>query len=163
MPLGTAAALIVIAVLGLQIEHMNHRIGQLDAIAANQGLSQAVQAALLDPQARRVELTSSTTGSNGGAGGNSAACGARYPAFGIRLSDQPRDAAVCPRARPTSSGDRSDGHMISIGLLGNRPTDVAMTIGQPAVFGDYAVTVEHAGGSVEPDTSAGGAERHLST
>lgn len=54
VPLGTAAALIVIAVLGLQVDHLNHRIGQLNAESANQGLAQAVQAALLDPQAKQI-------------------------------------------------------------------------------------------------------------
>ena len=150
VPLGTAAALIVIAVLGLQILRMNHRIGQLDAIAANQGLSQEVQAALLNPQARRIELTSSTTGGNGGAGGNAAAVAELVllpsgPGFLIN-----HGMPGLPSSETYQLWGQVNGHMVSIGLLGNRPTDVAMTIGQPAVFGVYAVTVEHAGGSVSP-------------
>jgi anti-sigma-K factor RskA len=149
VPLGTAAALIVITVLGLQIDRMNHRIGQLDAIAANQGLSQEVQAALLNPQAKRIELTSSTTGSNGATSGSAGVAELVVlpsgPGFLIN-----HEMPVLPSSETYQLWGQVGGHMISIGLLGNRPTDVAMTIGQPAAFGFYAVTVEHAGGSVSP-------------
>jgi anti-sigma-K factor RskA len=159
VPLGTAAALIVIAVLGLQIDHMNHRIGQLDAISADQGLSQAVQAALLDPQAKQVELTSITIGSHGGS--SALADLVVLPSgSGFLLNNK---LPVLPSGETYQLWGQSGGLMISIGLLGSRPTDVAMTIGQPASFAAYAVTVEHTGGSVAPTLPPVAASAALST
>ncbi len=158
-PLGTAAALIVIAVLGLQIEHMDHRIGQLDATSADQGLSQAVQAALLDPQATQVELTGSTIG--GHSGTSALAELVILPSgTGFLLNhDLPR----LPSSETYQLWGQSEGRMISVGLLGNRLTDVAVTIGQPASFAAYAVTVENAGGSVRPSLPPVAASASLST
>ena len=149
MPLGTAAALIVIAVLGLRIDRMNQRIGQLDAVAANEGLSHQVQAALLNPQAKRIELASSTTrGSGGTTGGAGVAELVLLPSGpGFLINHQ---MPGLPSSETYQLWGQARGHMISIGLLGNRPTDEALTIGQPAAFRLYAVTVEHAGGSVSP-------------
>ncbi len=160
LPLGTAAALVVIAVLGVQIEHMNHRIGQLDAIGAEQGLSQAVQAALLDPQARQVELTSSTLGGHGVQGGGSALAELVVLPSGTGFLIN-HDMPGLPSSETYQLWGQSGGRMISIGLLGSRPTDVAMTIGQPASFAAYAVTVEHAGGSVRPTLPAVAASANL--
>ncbi len=48
---------------------------------------------------------------------------------------------------------RLGGAMISIGVLGNHPTDVALTIDPTARFEEFAVTVEPAGGVVTPTAS----------
>ncbi len=159
IPIGTAAALLVIAVLGLQIEHMNNRIGQLDAISAKQGLTQAIQAALSDPQAKRVELTSSATVSSNG--GSALAELVVLPSGTSFLVNDELPALAS--SETYQLWGQSDGRMISIGLLGNRPADAAMTIGQPASFGAYAVTVELAGGSVKPTLPPVVASAALST
>jgi anti-sigma-K factor RskA len=162
IPLGTVAALVVIAVLGLQIEHMNHRIGQLDAISADQGLSQAVQAALLDPQAKQVELTSSSVGGHSGHGGGSALAELVVLPSGTGFLIN-HEMPGLPSGETYQLWGQSEGRMISIGLLGDRPTDIAMTIGQPASFDAYAVTIEHAGGSVSPTLPAVAASASLAT
>ena len=140
VPFATAAALIVIAVLGLQIERMNHRIGQLDAASANQGLAQALQAALLNPQAKQIEL--------GGSRSTDLAELVVLPSgTGFLIN---HELPVLASSETYQLWGLAGGRLISVGLLGNRPTDVAMTIGQPASFASYAVTVENAGGSVSP-------------
>jgi anti-sigma-K factor RskA len=159
VPIATAAALVVIAALGLQVVHMNHRIGQLDAINENTGLSQAVQAALLDPQANQVELTGSTTVGHGGTS-DLAELVVLPSGSGFLLNHA---LPGLPSSETYQLWGQSDGRMISIGLLGSRPKDVAMTIGQPASFAAYAVTVEHAGGSVTPTLPPAAASAALST
>jgi anti-sigma-K factor RskA len=58
---------------------------------------------------------------------------------------------------------RKGGTMISISLLGNHPTDVALTIDPTAGFGEFAVTVEPAGGVVTPTTPPVAESATLST
>lgn len=53
-----AVAAAVIAILGVQVSHLDGRTGQLASALQKDGLDQAVQAALLDTSARRVDLRS---------------------------------------------------------------------------------------------------------
>lgn len=142
MPLATAAALIVIAVLGFQVAHLNDRVGKLADAGARQGMSQAVEAALLDPQAKRVQLTSAV---HGGATLGQMVLLPSGTAFMIN-----GDMPGLPTNETYQLWGREDGTMISISLLGNHPTDVALMIDPAAGFGEFAVTVEPAGGVVSP-------------
>ena len=145
IPVSTAAALIVIAVLGLQVAHLNDRVGKLEAAQSLQGMSQAVQAAVLDPQATRVQLTSvkhegSTLGQI-----------VLLPSGSAFMING--DMPGLPSNETYQLWGRISGAMISISLLGNHPKDVALTIDPDARFGGFAVTIEPAGGVVTPTAS----------
>jgi hypothetical protein len=136
MPVATAAA---------QVAHLNSRVGKLDAVAASHGMSQVVQAALLNPRATHIDLTSAVD--------KSSSLGQIIvlpsgTAFMVN-SDMPE----LPDNETYQLWGRSGGAMISISLLGNQPKDVALTIDPTAHFGGFAVTVEPAGGVVSPTTS----------
>lgn len=142
---GVAAAAVVIALLGVQVSHLENRIGQVEAATEHQGLTQAVQAALLDPRAARVPL----------AAGNSAG---RVVAQIVALPSG--EAFLINQAMPSlPSGEtyqlwgKVGTNLVSLGLLGNRPGDIAFYLGPSAPVTSYAVTAEHAGGSVRPEGS----------
>jgi anti-sigma-K factor RskA len=161
VPLGTAAALVVIAVLGLQVEHLNHRIGRVAALSANAGIAQEVQAALLDPQAKQIELTSIAASGSSDENGSAAAAELVMLPSGTGFLVNHRLPALPPSETYQLWG-LTGGRLISIGLLGNRPSDVAMTIGQPAPFVGFAITAEHNGGSVKPTLPAVAASSSVS-
>jgi hypothetical protein len=155
MPLATAAAVIVIVVLGFQVAHLNNRVGKLAADNSRQGMSQAVEAALLDPQATRVQLTSAEH---------------RGTTLGQIVILPSGSAFMISSEMPGLASNetyqlwgRTGATMISIGLLGNHPTDVALTIDPTARFGEFAVTVEPAGGVVTPTTPPVAESATLST
>jgi anti-sigma-K factor RskA len=142
MPLAAAAAVIVIALLGFQVAHLNDRVGKLAADNSRQGMSQAVEAALLDPQATRVQLTSAVQ---------------KETTLGQIVILPSGSAFMISSGMPGLRSNqtyqlwgRTGRTMISIGLLGNHQTDVALTIDPTARFGEFAVTVEPAGGVVTP-------------
>lgn len=145
MPVAAAAALVVIGLLGAQVAHLNDRVGKLDAIASSQGLSQAVQAALLNPHATHVDLTSAVNKSTSLAQIIVLPSGTAFMING--------DMPGLPVNETYQLWGRIGGTMISIGLLGNQPKDVALTFDPNARFGGLAVTVEAAGGVVAPTTS----------
>jgi hypothetical protein len=155
MPLATAAVVIVIAVLGFQVAHLNDRVGKLAVDNSRQGMSQAVEAALLDPQATRVQLTSAVhQGTTLGQivilpSGSAFMISSEMPGLASNETYQ--------------LWGRTSGTMISISLLGNHPTDVALTIDPTARFGEFAVTVEPAGGVVTPTTPPVAESATLST
>ena len=144
MPFATAAALVVIAVLGVQVAHLNDRVGKLDATSSSQGMSEAVQAALLDPKATRVQLTSAE-------GDSLLAQIVLLPSGSAFMING--DMPGLPTSKTYQLWGRKGGTMISIGLLGNHPADVALTISPNTRFGEFAVTVEPAGGAVTPTSS----------
>jgi hypothetical protein len=145
MPAATAAALVVIGLLGAQVAHLNSRVGKLDAVVASHGMSQVVQAALLNPHATHVDLTSAV---DRGASLGQIIVLPSGTAFMIN-SDMPG----LPDGETYQLWGRNGATMISISLLGNQPKDVALTIDPTAHFGGFAVTVEPAGGVVKPTTS----------
>jgi hypothetical protein len=136
-----AIAAAVIALLALQVGHLDDRVNQLD----QPGLSQAVQAALQDPRARTVALVGS----------------APSGAVAARLVILPSGSGyvINDTLRPLSSDETYqlwglDGsRTISLGLLGSRPTEVAFAQGNGTRFPTYAVTAEQAGGTVTPTRS----------
>ncbi len=114
------------------------------------GLSQQVQAALLNPSAQRVTLSS--TGS-GAPGGPSTGQAARQAAVVVILPDG--SAFVVNTGLPRLASDRTyqlwgvvNGRTVSLGLLGSQPRDVPFTVNPSAPVEVFAVTDEVAGGVV---------------
>jgi plasmid stabilization system protein ParE len=136
-----AAAAAAIALLALQVGHLDNRVDQLD----QSGVSQAVRAALQDPRAQRVALTSASRPATTVASIVVLPSGSGY-LFDNRLQ------ALAPD-RTYQLWGLEQGRAISLGLLGNRPTDVPFTEGNGAAITAYAVTAERAGGAVAPTHS----------
>jgi len=145
-----AAAVAVVAVLlGVQVARLDHRVGQLADASRQRGLTQAVQAALLEPNAQKVVLTS--TGSSTTTGGPSGT-GARA-AVVVVLPDG--SAYLVNTGLPRLPSDRTyqlwgvvNGRTVSLGLLGSQPGDKAFTVNPSAPVKVFAVTDEVAGGVV---------------
>ena len=144
-----AAAVAVIAVLGVQVSHLDGRVGQLASASERTGAAQAVQAALLDPRAHTVTLTAS--------GGQGSSAGRRALVL-VVLPDG--SAFALNTALPALAGDRTyqlwgavGTRLVSLGVLGSDPGDVALHVGDPGAVSGYAVTAENAGGAVQPTTT----------
>jgi len=141
--LGAVAAAVValVVVLAVQVHHLDGRVGQMAAAAQHQGLDQAVQAALLDPGARRVTLT--------GTGGTGRA------AVLVLLPDG-SGFALNTALPPIGSGRTYQlwgfvrGVPVSLALLGNHPAQVPFTVSPGVTVTGFAVTDEAAGGAVRP-------------
>jgi anti-sigma-K factor RskA len=143
--LAAAAAVVAIAVLGVQVGRLNHRLSEVTAAASSDHLSAAARAALLDPQARRVVLTGT---------------GAARRDLAVLVAEPSGATFLFNNLLVALTGSRTyqlwkitDGRAVSLGLLGPDPTTVALGItpsGQTIV---YAVSVEPAGGSVGPSST----------
>ena len=133
-----AVAAAVIVLLALQVGHLDNRVGQLD----QHGLSQAVQAALQDPRARRVALTSTSPRRATVADIVVLPSGSGY-LFDNRLRRLAPD-------RTYQLWGLEHGRAISLGLLGNHAAEVPFTEGTGTAITAYAVTAEQAGGAVAP-------------
>jgi len=136
-----AAAAAAIALLALQVGHLDSRVGQLD----QQGLAQAVQAALQDPRAHRVALRSTSQRGTTVADIVVLPSGSGY-VFDNRLQRLASDRTYQLWGL---EGDRA----VSLGLLGDRPAEVPFTQGSGTAIPAYAVTAEQAGGAVAPTHS----------
>jgi len=134
-----AAAAVLIAVLGVQVVRVNHRLDHMVAAVERTGVDQAALAALNDPAGRHVLLQA-----NGGAldaeivllpSGEGYLVSSRLPAL-------PDDQTYQLWAIVGSD-------KISMGLLGSRPSVAAFRyIAKPAAL---AITPEKAGGVVTPE------------
>ena len=150
-----AAAVAVVAVLlAVQVGRLDQRVGQLAAASRQNGLEQAVQAALLDPSAHKVTLDG-TGGATTGVSGPST--GARA---GVVVVLPDGSAFMLNTGLPRLAADRTyqlwgvvGGQTVSLGLLGNQPRDVAFTVDPSAPVTVFAVTDEAAGGVVRPTHS----------
>jgi len=133
-----AIAAAVIALLALQVGHLDNRIDHLD----RQPVSAAVQAALSDPNARTVALTSTAPAGTTVADIVVLPSGSGY-VFNNRLrrlaSDETYQLWGVEKSRT-----------ISLGLLGDHPGEVPFTQGVGTPIVAYAVTAEVAGGVVAP-------------
>jgi hypothetical protein len=133
-----AIAAAVIALLALQVGHLNNRIDHFD----QQPVSAAVQAALDTPHARTVPLTSTAP--------------TRTTLADIVVMPSGSGYVFHNRLHPLASDETyqlwgiEKGRTISLGLLGNRPAEVAFTEGTGTAIVTYAVTAERAGGAVAP-------------
>ncbi|HVM01992.1 MAG TPA: anti-sigma factor [Acidimicrobiales bacterium] len=144
LPLPVAAAMAavaaaVIAVLGVQVSHLDDRTERLAGALERQGLDQAAQAALLDQSARRIDLRSED-------GAVFAEAVVRDNGDGFIVRDN------LPGLGPDRTyqvwaivGDRP----VSVGVLGNDPGVAAFTMSAPGVD-VLAVTAEPAGGVAVP-------------
>ncbi len=133
-----AIAAAVIALLALQVGHLDNRIDGFD----RQPVSAAVQAALDNPDARTVALTSTSP--------------ARTTLADLVVVPSGSGYVFHNRLHPLASDETyqlwaiEKGRTISLGLLGNRPAEVPFTQGTGAPVIVYAVTAEVAGGAVAP-------------
>jgi len=139
--LGIAAAA-SIAILSVDVGHLDSRLNNVAANSSTQTLSIAARNALLDPTSKRIILES--TGAN------------------------PRPAAEVVALRsgsaylfndglpPLGAADTYqlwamiDGQPISVGLLGTNPTTSSFSLEPSDLTDAFAVTVEPAGGSIGP-------------
>jgi len=136
---GIAAAVVVVALLSVQMVRLNDRVGSLSAANASRGLSHLVQTAFAGPAAQKVNLESA------GSGGTAAAV-AILPSGAAYLVN--KSLPALPSDRTYQLWGRTGNQLISLGVLGNRPTDVAFSISPSATYGAYVVTAEQAGGVV---------------
>lgn len=135
-----AAAATVIAVLAVQVTQLTHRIDALDRAGAQRGLTQAAQAAALDPAARRIRLADSAR--------HTAATLVVLPsgaAFFVNGA-----LAALPPSETYQLWGMVRGRPVSLGLLGPHPATVALTVNPSAHEQRFAVTAEPAGGVVQP-------------
>lgn len=140
IPIAAAVAVVaaaVIAVLGVQVDRLDNRTDTLESALGNTGLDQAVQVALFDEGARRVDLRSSD--------------GVTLAHAVVRESGE---AYFVPQALPALTADQTyqlwavvDDRAVSVGVLGARPGVSAFKIAGSGVT-VLAVTTEEAGGVV---------------
>lgn len=134
-----AAAAVVIAALGIQVSHLDDRTDQLAAALQEEGLDEAVQAALFDEGARRVDLRSED--------------GATFAQAVVRDNG---DGFLVRDNLPGLSDDRTyqvwamvGDRPVSVGVLGSDPGTSAFKVAADGVS-VLAVTAEQAGGVVAP-------------
>jgi len=137
-----AAAVATITVLAIQVTHLDHRVGQLQAASQSQsqGLVQAAQAALNDPMARRVTLDAAHNS-------RSAVAEIVILPSGTAFVLNSQLPVLPPNETYQLWGELGD-ELVSLGLLGNHPMDVAFRIDPSAPVESFAITAEHAGGVV---------------
>jgi hypothetical protein len=140
MAVAVAAGLIVIAALGVQVARLDHRVGQLQTATAEPSISAAATSALVDTRAQHIELTAAHRSS---------------PSLAEIAVLPSGSAFLVNRSLPDLGANRTYqlwgqvGHrVISLGVLGNAPRDIAFHVDPGVVIGWYAVTAEHAGGVV---------------
>lgn len=132
-----AMAAAVIAVLGVQVDHLDDRTDGLEAALGSKGLDQAVQVALFDESARRVDLRSTD---------------------GVTLAQavvrENGEAYFVPQALPALSAEETyqlwaiiDDQAVSVGVLGSHPGVSAFKVAGSGVT-LLAVTTEEAGGVI---------------
>jgi anti-sigma factor RsiW len=141
----TAAAVLAL-VLGVQVAHLNHRVGQLQS-TAKPGLSSAVEAALEEPSTKRVKLVPSGAQKASGTSVTVAltSSGASYLI--------PQGLAKLPAGRTYQLWGQVDGRMISLGLLGSHPAVTAFSVNPKAPASSFAITAEPSGGALQPTST----------
>jgi hypothetical protein len=135
---GVAAALI--ALMAIQVSRLDTRVNHLNALAQRAGLSQAVQAALLDPNAKRVTLARSASP------GPALAELVLLPSGTAYLINS--HLAALPTDQTYQLWGVVGGRAVSLGLLGNHPSTVPFRVDSSAAVSTFAVTAERAGGVV---------------
>jgi anti-sigma-K factor RskA len=143
-----AAAAIAIALLGFEVGRLDHRVGQLTAASHRQVLSQALEAALVDPHSQRIALTGGPSGSSGS---RQAAELVVLPSGAGYLFDS--RLAALPANDTYQLWALVRGQPISVGLLGTQPAIVAFSVSTAGPRVPFAITVESAGGAVAPTQS----------
>jgi anti-sigma factor RsiW len=133
-----AIAAAVIALLALQVNHLDNRVNQ-------GGVSNAVQAALHNPRARTVALRSTTD--------------PKVALADVVVLPSGSGYVIHNKFQRLASGQTyqlwgvEQGKTISLGLLGRQPDQIPFSQGSGTTFTAYAVTAERAGGVVAPTHS----------
>ena len=135
-----AAAVVVIASLGVQVSRLDSRVGNLQAANETQGVAQAAESALSDPSARRIALTAAHST------GPAIAQILILPSGSAFLVDS--QLPQLPKNHTYQLWGRQGDQLISLGLLGSHPHDVAFWVDPAAAVTAFAITDEHAGGVV---------------
>jgi hypothetical protein len=136
--LAAAAAVVAIATLGVVVVRQDDRIDDLQTAMADEGLLRAANAALTDPRASAAVLLSSD-------GARSARAVLLPDGTGyLMLADLPN----LPGDRTYQLWGRTDGGLLSLGLLGDRPDDV-MAFHAAGDVDALAITEEDAPGVVQ--------------
>ncbi len=142
IPLRAAAAMAamaaaVIALLGVQVSHLNGKTAQLDVALRKQGLDQAAQSALFDESARKVDLRSDD--------------GVTFAKAILRDNGE---AYLVGNNLPKLPGDQTyqlwavvGDRTVSIGVLGPNPGVSPFKVAGEGISA-LAVTAEQAGGVV---------------
>jgi hypothetical protein len=139
LAVAAAAALLVLVGVGTaRISHLNHQVHQLQA--ANGGAA----AAVINPSARHLTLTTTATGQSIGElvvlpSGESYLVWSALP-------------ALVP-ARTYQLWSMIDNRFVSVSLLGAHPTTVPFRVDPAAQPQAFLITVEPAGGVVAPTSS----------
>lgn len=140
IPIRAAAAIVVvaaavIALLGVQVSHLDGRTDQLAAALQKQGIDQAVQSALFDESARRVDLRSDD--------------GTTFAKAVVRDDGQ---AYLVSNNLPKLPDDQTyqlwavvDDRTVSVGVLGSEPGVSAFKVAGEGIS-VLALTTEQAGG-----------------
>jgi anti-sigma-K factor RskA len=140
-----AAAAVIIASGTIQIAHLEHRVSQLTAAAGQSGGFQGAAAALIDPSARRLLLTSTRPETKPLGELVILPSGSAYLiASGM---------APLPATSTYQLWAVIDGRAISVGVLGAYLGDVAFSVDPAVPAAAYLLTVEPAGGVVTPTAS----------
>jgi hypothetical protein len=129
----------------VRVDQLNHRVNQLSAAARQSGGFHGVAAALLDPSARRLALTS--TAPNGTGLGELVI----LPSGSAYLV-----GSTLPALAPSETYQLWSivgGRAVSVGLLGTKPRTVAFTVDSSVGARTFLVTVEPAGGVLAPTTA----------
>ena len=138
------AAAAAIAVLGIQVAHLDKQVTQARHSASTGGLSGAAEGALLDPSATRIPLKT--------AQGGQVVAEVVTTASGSGFMFN-RGLPALPSSHAYQLWALSGGKAISAGVLGAHPSTVAFTYNPAAATAGFALTVEPASGSVTPTGS----------
>jgi hypothetical protein len=140
-----AAAAGFIGVQTAHVDHLDHRVNQLSAAARQSGGFQGVAAALVDPSARHLILTSATSGAKPVGELVILPSGSAY-----LISS---NMAALPATSTYQLWAVIAGRAISVGVLGTHPGAAAFSVDPGVSTTAYLVTVEPAGGVVAPTSS----------
>ena len=143
--LGSAAAIAVIAALSVQVARLDHHVSELQTSGTQEAISGAASRAMNDPLARRIVLDAAHSS------GPPLAEIVILPSGMAFLIN--RALPPLPDAETYQLWGQIRTGLVSLGLLGSSPQDVAFRVDPGVTPASYAVTAEHAGGVVRSTRS----------
>ena len=138
--LAAAAVVVLIVALAVQVVRLDDRVGRLQGTTLQQQVSLAAHRALQDPAARHVVLDSSI------ATGRLAEIAVLPTGRAFLVNDA---LPALPAGRTYQLWGLVGSRLISLGLLGARPSAVSFDAGSQGLVTKYAITSERAGGVVQ--------------
>jgi len=144
MSLGTVAAAlaVVVGLLSAKVVSLDNQVSRIGSAVTTSGVAQQAAVAAADPQHRTVELTSKV-----GAPLASLVLLPSGRAYWITRGPMP----ALPSDETYQLWTKIDGQLVSIGLLGAAPRDVAVEV--TSNMSIFMVTAEPLGGTVTPTTN----------